>query len=179
MYPTPIWFQMKYFFVLLGTAFVKLAMFFFYRVFAAKTRSRVLRVMQQDCVLDFFITLTTLLSFALTQYVDFAVDAVFGLLISTLICIGAAKMIRDAVAALLNIVPKEKRRRLQNLLTESGLFPSLPELRYEISEQNAVIAAAVLPAGFANDAQSREACERLAAQCLQQTGIKLCFVLYV
>ncbi len=179
LYPTPIWFQMKYFFVLLGTALFKLAMFFFYRSFAKKTRSGVLRVMQQDSVLDFFITLTTLLSFALTQYVSFAVDTVFGLLISTVICINAAKMIRDAVAALLNIVPKGKRNAVQTLLSESGLFAELPALRYDVDEENNVTAVAALSKGTKADALLRENCERLAEQCLEQTGIKLSFVLYV
>ena len=179
MYPTPIWFQMKYFYVLLATALAKLAMFFFYRAFAKKTRSSVLRVMQQDSVLDFFITLTTLISFVLTQYVDFAVDAVFGLLISALICFNAARMIRSAVTALLNIVPRAKRRQVLSLLRESGLFPGETEVRWDVDEENAVTATAALSQTAEGAALDREALESLAEQCLEQTGIKLCFVLYV
>lgn len=179
MYPTPIWFQMKYFFVLLATALVKLAMFFFYRAFAKRTRSGVLRVLQQDSVLDFFITLTTLLSFVLTQYVDFAVDAVFGLVISILICVNAANMIRTAVTALLNIVPRGKRIALHTLLFESGLFSELPEIRYDVDEENGVCATAALAPNGQTAAAEGEALALLSQQCMEQTGIKLSFVLYV
>ncbi len=103
----------------------------------------------------------------------------FGLLISTLICVNAAKMIRDAVAALLNIVPKGKRNAVQTLLSESGLFAELPALRYDVDEENNVTAVAALSKGTKADALLREGCERLAEQCLDQTGIKLRFVLYV
>lgn len=179
LYPTPIWFQMKFFYVLLATAAVKLAMFFFYRFYARKTASGVLRVMQQDSILDFFITLTTLISFALTQYVDFAVDAVFGLLISILICINAGKMIRDAVTALLNIVPKSKRDLLYEMLSDSPLFSSVPDVRFDIDEENDVTATVALPQCASKQALFAEECVRLTEQCLQQTGIKLRFVLYV
>lgn len=179
LYPTPIWSQMKFFFVLLATALVKLGMFFFYRVFAKRTHSGVLRVMQQDSVLDFFITLTTLISFVLTQYVEFAVDAVFGLVISVLICVNAAKMIRDAVTALLNIVPKHKRHAVQLLLGESGLFAETPQLRYDVDEENNVTATATLARNTETDPRFCAQCEQLSETCLEQTGIKLDFVLYV
>ena len=180
MYPTPIWFQMKYFYVLLGAAFAKLAMFFFYRAFAKRTGSGVLRVMKNDSILDFFITLTTLISFTLTQYVSFAVDAVFGLVISTAICVNAAKMICDEVTALLNIVPKAKREQLQALLLESALFLSQPDVRYDIDESRVI--TATVGGSFApeiDESARRAQCDAVAQQCLEQTGIKLGFVLYV
>ena len=179
MYPTPIWFQMKFFYVLLLTALAKLGMFFFYRHFSRKTTSSVLRVMQQDSILDFFITLTTLISFALTQHVEFAVDAVFGLLISIVICVNAVKMIKDAVTALLNIVEKSKRKALLSLLSTGAVFTQTPDIRYDIDETGDVCATVTLPPEQATDAEKRKEYDALAAQCLEQTGIKLNFILYV
>lgn len=179
MYPTPIWFQMKFFYVLLLTALAKLGMFFFYRHFSKKTTSSVLRVMQQDSILDFFITVTTLISFALTQHVEFAVDAVFGLLISIVICVNAGRMIKDAVTALLNIVEKSKRKALSALLSKSALFAQTPDIRYDIDEAGDICATVTLPQTQTPDAGTHEKCDALAAQCLEQTGIKLSFILYV
>ena len=176
LYPTPVWFQMKFFYCLLATALAKLGMFFFYRAFARKIGSGVLRVMQNDSILDFFVTLTTLISFVLTRHVDFAVDAVFGLLISVLICVNAGKMIKDAVTSLLNIVPKAKREQLHALLLESGLLEEVPEIRYDIDENGGITATVSGPFAPGAEADARAA---LAEKVQEHTDIKLRFVLYV
>ena len=102
-----------------------------------------------------------------------------GLLISILICINAGKMICDAVTALLNIVPKSKRDLLYEMLSDSPLFSSVPDVRFDIDEENDVTATVALPQCASKQALFAEECVRLTEQCLQQTGIKLRFVLYV
>ena len=174
-YPTPIWFSMKFFWLVLATAFVKLFLFFFFRAFAAKTGSSVIRVMQQDSLLDFCITLTTLLSFVLTQYVSFAIDAVFGMVIAVIILVSAVKMILTHTRALLNLVDANQRKKVESLISSFETIENLEEIWYDIGEDGAV--TAVARAVFSSEANPQDAAGIIAEACLEETGIALRFLL--
>lgn len=109
MYPTPVWFAVRYFALIAATAAVKLLMFFFYRFEAKKTGSPVIKVMAVDSITDFFVTLVTLVTFTMTNFTKFTVDAAAGLFISIIIIVQAVKLIKKSLCALMGIVPKEKR----------------------------------------------------------------------
>ncbi|MCM1363977.1 MAG: cation diffusion facilitator family transporter [Ruminococcus sp.] len=109
MYPTPIWFTTKYFAMITLTAMIKLLMFFVLRLKAKKNNSAVIRVMQADSLMDFFVTSVTLVSFVATQYTDFMIDAFAGLIISVIIIISAIKLIKSNLFGVINFVPEQKR----------------------------------------------------------------------
>ena len=180
LYPTPVWFSMKHFFIVLFTVLAKLGMFFFYRAYAGKTRSDVLRVMQADSLMDCFITTATLLSFTLTRWLSFAVDAVFGLCISVFLFLGAAKLIRTHLLSLLNVVPARLRAQVASCISSAKVLANCEKIQYYIGKENAVTAFVFAQTAAPDDgAEPEEALGRLAAQTAEQTGVRLRFVLSV
>lgn len=178
MYPTPVWFSVKHFFIVLFTALVKLGMYFFYRAFARRTRSDVLRVMQADSLMDCFITTATLLSFTMTRYFSFAVDAVFGLAISIFLFVGAAKLIRIHLRALLGIVPAATRAGVTSCISSCKVLANCEKIQYYIGKDNAITAFVFAQtAEPADGVPLQEALAQLAAETAAQTGVRLHFVL--
>lgn len=179
LYPTPVWFSTKHFFIVLFTVLAKLGMFFFYRAYAGKTRSDVLRVMQADSLMDCFITTATLLSFTLTRWLSFAVDAVFGLAISVFLFIGAAKLIRTHLLSLLNVVPRDLRDRVASCISSDKVLANCERIQYYIGKDNAVTAFVFTEPAADTDPPPAEALARLAAETAEQTGVRVRFVLPV
>ena len=180
LYPTPVWFSTKHFFIVLLTVLAKGGMYFFYRAYARKTRSDVLRVMQTDSLMDCFITTATLLSFTLTRYLSFAVDAIFGLAISVFLFVGAAGLLRTHLRALLGHVDKETRMRVASCISSCKVLANCEKIQYYIGKDNAVTAFVFAkPTDRADGEPPCEALERLAKETAEQTGVHLCFVLSV
>lgn len=120
MYPTPVWYTNIYLTALILTAAVKLGMFFFYRIFSAKTASPVIKVMVYDSLLDFFITAVTVLTLYISGKGNFAFDAVIGIIISTAIIISAVKLIISNAKSLVNFVSADKRKEIEDILKSHG-----------------------------------------------------------
>ena len=161
MYPTPVWFSMKYFYIILLTAVAKLALYVFYRRCNKRLDHTVLRVMQADSLLDCFITTSTLLSFTLTRYLSFAVDAVFGLFISAVIVVQAVRMIASSVRAVLDVVPKETRDFIENCISSHKGIEKIEEIHYYREEGNE--AFAFVRAQFAKSADAQAVADTVAA----------------
>ena len=124
-YPTPIWYSQVYFWVIFATVAVKVFMSVMYHVYAKKTGSSTLKVMRTDSIMDSGITLVTLLSFALTRFVDFTVDAFAGMAISVFIVIEAALLTKSSLFGVLNYVGRERRERFEKALSSSGKIKSI------------------------------------------------------
>ena len=111
-YPTPISYLTRYLVMLTVTVAVKFVMFFAYRGVYRITGSPIIKVMAADSILDCFITLATVMSLTVSQYVEFAVDAVFGLVIS-------AVLITSAV--MLDFVGSGKREEISEIFDSLGV----------------------------------------------------------
>ncbi len=93
MYPTPVWFTYYYLAALLITCAVKAVLFFVYGRLGGKSGSPVIKVMKYDCILDFFITLMTVLTLIVSKAGTYAVDSVFGIIISVIMTVTAIKLL--------------------------------------------------------------------------------------
>lgn len=124
IYPTPIWFSMKYLYLLAGTALFKLVMFLVYRSANKRLDSQVLKIMSFDCILDFFITAVSLVSLWVSAKGSFSLDAFCGLFISTVIIISAVKTLLEFLRKITGYVPTEKRERLGEFLADGGIDPT-------------------------------------------------------
>lgn len=93
MYPTPIWFTYYYLAALLITCAVKAALYFIYGFLGKKSESPVIKVMKYDCILDFFITLMTVITLAVSKSGTYAVDSVFGIIISVIMTVTAVRLL--------------------------------------------------------------------------------------
>lgn len=98
-YPTPVAFTAKYQYLLIATACVKILIAFFLHFANKKSNSKIVANMELDCILDFFISLITVMSFSVSAYSSLAVDGLAGIIISFIIIISGIK----------NLIPIVKR----------------------------------------------------------------------
>lgn len=168
MYPAPIWFSVKFAALIAATALLKLLLFFFFKSRHKKSGSPVIKIMSADSLLDFFITLTSLLSFTLTRYTEFAVDAVFGLIISGVVTVNAAKLLYSSICGAVGFVREEKRAQLARFFEEKGITASKTVFFIQGDESIGAYVTAVLPSAIGTDALKKE--------CFEKTGIKIAFV---
>lgn len=122
MYPTPVWYTTLYLGVLLGTACVKLTMFFLFRAISKKDSSPIIKLTAIDSLLDFGITCVTALTLWVSQQETFVFDAAAGLVISAVIVISATRNVISSGAKLINYVPKEKKDVFYEIL-----YSEIPE----------------------------------------------------
>lgn len=100
-YPVPVWYSRLYAVVVAATAAVKLAMALYFKFLSKKSDTKIIKGLGTDSLLDFFITLCTLVSFTLSAKTDFSVDGFAGIFISLLLLIEGVKMTFSAAETLL------------------------------------------------------------------------------
>lgn len=134
MYPTPVWFSMRYFWVLAGTAVMKLVMFFIYRLMNKNIKSETVRVMSLDCILDFFITTVTVITLAVSSAGLFSADAFCGIFISIFIIVSAIRLLKGYVKRLVGYVPYEKREELESILATAGVDREKLSISFDVGD---------------------------------------------
>ncbi|MBR3621627.1 MAG: cation transporter [Clostridia bacterium] len=115
IYPTPVWFTAYYAVTISAAALVKAALFLIYGVFEKKSQSPVIRIMKFDCILDFFITLMTLITLFVSKNGTYSIDAVFGLIISIIITVTAIRQVISSAEILVNYVPSAVRDKVEEI----------------------------------------------------------------
>lgn len=170
IYPTPVWFSTLYAAVVSATAVAKAVMFFVYSAFEKKSGSPVVRVMKFDCILDMFITAVSVLTLVVSQYSDYAVDAVCGLVISLVILISAAKMLVSNAKKLINYVPSAAREAVSAILADYSEKITVKELDYQ-NDGDSVACCLLLQY---ND---KDLLEQIKQRCLEETNVRISFVI--
>lgn len=98
--PEPVYFGWQNCVLIAVCVPLKLAMGLGYYFANKKIKSKALRAIMLDSFLDTAITTTSLVSFAISANVDYAVDAIFGIVMSIVIIVVAIKMVVDNVKAI-------------------------------------------------------------------------------
>ena len=97
LYPTPVYYAVKYAVLIAITAGVKIIMAVMYKAFNSRANSDVLRALITDSVLDFFITFTALLSLFVVSKLNYAVDGIFAVITGGIIIASAIRnLIKEA-----------------------------------------------------------------------------------
>ena len=91
--PTPVWFFVKYAVIIGATCLVKLILGVIFSLLYKKDHSPVTKALVFDSFTDCGITLVALVSFTLTNYTEFIIDAYLGLFISIIISVLGIKLI--------------------------------------------------------------------------------------
>lgn len=99
--PAPIWFFERYAVIIGITCVIKLIMGFIFSRFYRKYKSPVTKALMLDSFTDCGITLVSLISFTLSNYTEFVVDAYLGILISLIIAVLGIKL---AVSSFGNLI---------------------------------------------------------------------------
>ena len=98
--PEPVWFSVQNCALICATLPVKLAMGLTYYFCNKKLHSSAVKAIMLDSFLDIGVTATSIVSFAISSRVDYAVDAIFGIVISVIIVVFAVKMVVDNVRSI-------------------------------------------------------------------------------
>lgn len=170
MYPTPVWFITIYAVVLAGTALAKMVMFFIYSAFSKKSNSPVIKVMKTDCILDFCITLITIVTLIVSQYGSYSFDALFGLIISIIIIISAFKMLFSSGKNLINYISYDDRIKLKEIIDAYKSDIEISEINFYIVENSKF---AYLKANIMNNS----ILDNFLTEVYDKTGIKIKFTL--
>lgn len=101
MYPAPVWYSIKYAVIVSVTVIVKLALALIYRAINKNLNSSVLKALYIDSLLDLFITASTLISFTLSNYVNFSIDGITGIAIGIFLAVQGIKMVYSVCCTLL------------------------------------------------------------------------------
>lgn len=160
MYPTPVWFTVYYAVIISAAAIVKALLFFIYGVFEKKSQSPVIRIMKFDCILDFFITLMTLITLFVSKYGTYSIDAVFGIIISIIITVSAIRQVISSAKILVNYVPYAVREKVEESFPDAKdriIYITTPEGIEAYIEAD--VSGADMPAS--------------ADKCFNETGVKI------
>ncbi len=101
LYPMPVWYSQLYSVLIAATAAVKLSLAFFFRLMFKKTGAQTLKNFQTDSILDFFITLCTLVSFTLSAKTEFSVDGLAGIIIGIILTVQGIKTVSASATQIL------------------------------------------------------------------------------
>lgn len=168
MYPTPVWFQLSFLYIVIATAFIKLIMFFFLRYQYKKLGSDIVKVMAYDSLLDFFITGVTVITLLVSAKGVYAVDSFCGIAISGVILISAFKLIRESTGNLMNIPTKEKTEVIEEILLYYGINPDNSELIFSVTDKEAVFLVS-------DTTEAEENIEEIKKQIFEKTGTEIYF----
>lgn len=120
--PEPVWFGWQNCVLISIVVPIKLAIGFAYYFANKKIKSKAIKAIMIDSFLDTGVTATSLISFAVSAKVDYAVDAVFGIVISIVIIVVAAKAVFENVRAIVvGDDCKEEKEAVASICAERGV----------------------------------------------------------
>jgi len=102
MYPTLVSFYMNYAVLIFVTALVKLAMGFMFGYANRRHPSPVYRAMRLDSFMDCGVTLCALISFGLSERLNFALDGIISVAIGVFVAVSAVKTVITQTRFLIN-----------------------------------------------------------------------------
>lgn len=119
-YPTPVAYSMKYVYLICITAVVKLVLAFYLKKQTDVFSSDIIKSMYLDSLLDFFITVSVILSFTLSVYTGITTDGAVGLVISILIAANGVKLLIPSVINLLGRRKDKMCNEAEDFIEEVG-----------------------------------------------------------
>lgn len=120
--PEPVWFGWQNCVLISVAVPVKFGIGIFYYFSNKKLKSKALSAIMLDSFLDTAITATSLVSFAIASQVDYAVDAIFGMVMSIVIIVFAVKMIIDNVkSVVIGDGAEEEREFIDSVCKREGI----------------------------------------------------------
>lgn len=120
MYPTPVWYTDRYFYILVLSAVSKVLMYFLYKRISKKDASPIGSVMAFDCILDFFVTSIAVAGLVISKSGNYAFDSIAGIIVSLVLCFGAVKLLLGNLSNLLCVPKKQDVEALDEILASYG-----------------------------------------------------------
>lgn len=171
MYPTPVWFEMHYFYLLLLSIGIKLSMFFLFGYMAKSANSEAFAAMKKDSLTDSAVTAVALISFTLAQTTQLAIDALAGLLLCGLLLTNATAMIIKTTRRLLCTPDSDTRGRLFDLLCSELGEDKIKACNFAYEPDGSLILYL-----HTENIPSEEVEERLVADCKENYNVNIIII---
>lgn len=119
--PEPVWFSWENCVLIISTLPIKLGVGLLYYFANRKIKSSAIKAIMLDSFLDIGVTTTSVVSFAVSSRVNYAVDAIFGIVVSVFIIVVAIKMVVDNVKAIVvGDGAQDERKAIASVCEEHG-----------------------------------------------------------
>lgn len=146
LYPVPVWYSQLYSVLIAATAAVKLGLAFFYKAMLKKTGASTIKNLQTDSMLDFFITLCTLVSFTLSAKTSFSVDGLAGVIIGIILAAEGLKMTFASAAQIIGKNDRAECEKMKALIETDDAVDAVRSIQCHRYGETAVFTAEITAA---------------------------------
>lgn len=147
LYPVPVWYSQLYSALIAATAAVKLALAFFFKYEFKKTNAPTIKNLQTDSMLDFFITLCTLVSFTLSAKTEFSVDGLAGIIIGDILAAEGLKMTVSSAAQILGKNDIAECEKIKEMIEADGAVDAVHSVQCHKYGEISVFTAEISASG--------------------------------
>lgn len=143
MYPMPVWFSVQYAVIIAATALIKLVLALYLKISQKKSGSGIIRGIASDSLMDFFITLCSLVSFTLANKIGYSVDGVAGIIISITMTVQGIKSAIHSCAAIIGKNENVICRKAESIIRAESLVSNVCSVGYHKYGQVKVFTAEI------------------------------------
>lgn len=177
--PEPLYFGVQYCILISVALAVKIGLAVMLALANKKYKSKALSALMLDSFLDIGITATSLVSFAVSAYVNYAVDAIFGIVVSIVIVIYGVLMIADNLkSVVVGDKCKEEKDALKSAFEQVEGVLSVEQIAvhdYGFAHKAAVVE--IVPNSFDDIENLLDKCNETAIRLQEENGIQTQVVL--
>ncbi len=177
--PEPLYFGTLYC-ILIGVALaVKIGLAVMFTLANRKFHSKALAALMLDSYLDVGITATSLISFAIASYVDYAVDAIVGIIVSIVVIVFGIIMIADNLRSV--VVGDRCEEEIEAVRQAFSKIEGVKEvgkvILHDYGFSSKVGTVEILPENKESIEEFLRLCEQTASDLQENEGIKVQIVL--
>lgn len=177
--PEPLYFGVQYCILISIALAVKIGLAVMFALANKKYKSKALSALMLDSFLDIGITATSLVSFAVSAYVNYAVDAIFGIVVSIVIVIYGVLMIADNLkSVVVGDKCEEEKDALKSAFEQVEGVLSVEQIAvhdYGFAHKAAVVE--IVPSSFDDIENLLDKCNETALHLQEENGIQAQIVL--
>lgn len=174
--PEPVWFGWQNCVLICIAVPFKLAIGTVYYVRNKKLKSKAIAAIALDSFMDAGITSASIVAFAVSSQIDYAADAIFGIVISVLVLAFAIKMIVENIKSVVKGDGCENERRsVKTALKQDGRIKRI--VKITMHDYGVGARACTAQAVFRDGVSLEEAIsvsEKIAAEVEESCGVELC-----
>lgn len=127
--PEPVWFSTTNCVLIAVAIPIKLGLGLFYYFVNKKVKSKAIAALVLDSFLDTGITSTSLISFAVSANVDYAVDAILGIVMSVVVIVVAIIMVASNIKTIVvGDDAKEEKQAIVDVCNENGKVSKIEKI---------------------------------------------------
>lgn len=162
MYPMPIWFSVQYAVIIATTALIKLILAIYLKTNQKKNSSGIIRGIAADSLMDFFITLCSLVSFTLANRMGYSVDGIAGIIISIAMTVQGIKSAIHSCSSIIGKNDTEICEKAESIIIADSLVSNVFSVSYHKYGYNKVFTAEI-ETGCQTAQEIKELTKRLEA----------------